>query len=93
MKTRNSRVFDISTPFHFIKMRGPHLKGFAEVAVWKQDIPVAKMLSTSKSSSKSHFYAEPIVDGKSVTSEESTQNSTNSLNTVSVSPQNHEGIF
>lgn len=56
-KTRNARVFDLSTPYHFVRMRGPHLKGFAEVAVRKQDLSLEPSVPTfTKTSASDHFF-------------------------------------
>ncbi len=63
-KSRNSRVFDLSTPYHFVRMRGPHLKGFAEVAVWKKDVSLSKLKPCTPivvdTSTSAHFFGTGV---------------------------------
>ena len=45
-------------------MRGPHLKGFAEVAVWKQDVSLSKLESCTpivlNTSTSAHFFGTGV---------------------------------
>ena len=59
LKSRNSRVFDLTVPYHFLRMRGPSKKGFAEVAVRKQELPLAELQTNKQFSSPSSANSEP----------------------------------
>ena len=58
LKSRSSRVFDFTGPYRFVRMRGPHSKGFAEVAVWKEDLSLSKLQTSISlnSSGSNHFF-------------------------------------
>ena len=37
LRSKSSKIYDVQRSYHFIQMRGPKLKGFAEMAVIKRD--------------------------------------------------------
>ena len=53
-------MFDFTGPYRFVRMRGPHSKGFAEVAVWKEDLSLSKLHTYTSlslnSSASNHFF-------------------------------------
>lgn len=48
---RHSRVYDLSSLYRFVQMRGPNLKGFAEMAVAKREVFSTPHTSTSANQS------------------------------------------